>query len=342
MAMDLNKLVEPEKAVPSSIGDIYLYRLRTSDYEGLAALAGSTSTDRIRSLLPFVASLVHVKSFKEERPPLSDAEIKKLSDIEVEELASQYAASLLHPPSKESGSTQPEQQEDEAASTFLERLLQHELAEFSLLERKLREKITSSNSIFEKVRENALKLSSTVGAFDRLFKSQNQVDSLSSQSFDRTNAMTEQFERQARERAEELQMVRLTGKMTAESAETLRSLAEAATTLLEQMDQRDKKNDRDTSRQITIAVRSVVISAVLALLALIISAFSYLQDRNNNEAEDGLKSELMNFVKETNQQRALVKLKIQQLETELEKLKVNKNNIRPEVVLPAKPSSAAR
>ena len=343
MALNLDKLDKPIRTVHSPVGDIFLYRLRTSDYDGLAAIAGSTSTDRVRSFLPRVASLVQVESFNEDRPPLSDAAIRQLSDTEVEELASQYAASLLHPPRKDAERPQPERQETEAASSFLERLLQHEVAEQSLHMHKLLESITSSTtSIFDQVRKNTSKLGTTVGAFDRIYESQNQDDTLRVPTFEHTNAINKQFERQARERAEELQMVRLTGKMTAESAETLRSLAEAATTLLEQMDQRDRKTDRFTNRQITIAVWSVGVSAALALLALVVSTFSYLQDRNSNESEDKLQSELMNLVKKNNQQRASEKFKVQQLETELEKLKVQKSTVQPEAALPAKTSSAAR
>jgi hypothetical protein len=343
MALNLDKLDKPIRTVHSSVGDIFLYRLRTSDYEGLAAIAGSTSTNRVRSFLPRVASLVQVKSFNEDRPPLSDAAIRQLSDTEVEELASQYAASLLHPPRKDAERPQPERQEAEAASSFLERLLQNEVAEQSLQMQKLRESVTSSTtSMFDQVRKSTSKLGTTVGAFDRLYESQNQVESLLVPTLDHTNAITKQYERQARERAEELQMVRLSGKMTAESAETYRSLAEATTTLLEQMDQRDRKSDRVTNRQITIAVWSVGVSAALALLALVISTFSYLQDQNSNKSEDKWQSELMNLVRETNQQRASEKFKVQQLETELEKLKVQNSAVRPEAALPAKTCSAVR
>ena len=343
MALNLDKLAKPIRTVPSSVGDIFLYRLRNSDCEGLSAIAGSTSTERVRGFLPRVASLVHVKSFNEDRPPLSDAAIRQLSDTEVEELASQYAASLLHPPCKDAERPQPKRQETEADSSFLERLLQHEVAERSLQMQKLSERLISpTTSIFDQVRKSTSKLGTTVGAFDRLYESQNQADSPRVLAIEHINSMTEQFARQSRERAEELEMVRLTGKMTAESAEILRSLAEAATTLLVQMDQRDIKADRVTRRQITIAVWSVGVSAALALLALVISTFSYLQDRNNNESEDRLRSELMNLVMEGNQQRASDKFKVQQLETELDKLKVQKSAVRPEAALPDKAISVPR
>jgi len=343
MTLNLDTLAKPIRTVPSSIGDIFLYRLRESDCEGLVAIAGSTSTERARSFLSRVASLVQVKSFNEDRPPLSDAAIRQLSDIEVEELASQYATTLLHPPRRDAERPQPERQEAEAASSFLERLLQYEAIESSLQMQKLREKIISSNtSIFDQVRKSTSKLGTTVGEFDRLYESQNQADSFRVPTLEHINAITEPIRRQSRERAEELQMMRLTGKMTAESAETLRSLAEAATTLLEQMDKRDRETDRATRQQITIAVWSVVISAGLAFLALVISTFSYLQDRNNNKSEDRWQSELMNLAKESNQQRLSGKLKVQQLETELEKLKVQKSAVRPEAALPAKARSEAR
>lgn len=343
MTLNLDTLAKPIRTVPSSIGEIFLYRLRESDCEGLAVMAGSTSTERARSFLPRVASLVQVKSFNEDRPPLSDAAIRQLSDTEVEDLASQYATTLLHPPRTDAERPQPERQEAEAASSFLVRLLQHEVIESSLQMQKLCEKIISSTtSIFDQVRKSTSKLGTTVGAFDRLYESQNQADSLRVPTLEHINAMTESIGRQSRERAEELQMVRLTGKMTAESADTLRSLADAATTLLEQMDERDRETDRATRRQISIAVWSVGVSAVLSLLALMLSFFSYLQDRNNNKSEDKWQSELINLVKNGNQQRASEKFKVQQLEMELEKLRVLKSAVRPEAAFPAKARSAAR
>ncbi len=97
--------------------------------------------------------------------------------------------------------------------------------------RQMREKVLASiSSIFDQVRKSSSALGSTLSAFDQLTKSAAPVE-IRAPGMDHFHAMNEQFVRQARERAEELEMVRLTEKMTAESAKTLKDLAEAATVL---------------------------------------------------------------------------------------------------------------
>jgi hypothetical protein len=111
----------------------------------------------------------------------------------------------------------------------LDRVLNHEVkAQLDEL-RKMREKmLASTSSIFDQVRKSSSALGSTLSDFNQLTKRAATVE-VRAPSIDHFHAMNEQFARQARERAEELEMVRLTGKMTAESAKTLKDLADAAT-----------------------------------------------------------------------------------------------------------------
>ena len=120
---------------------------------------------------------------------------------------------------------------------------------------------------------------------------------------DHFDAINEHHARLARERAEELEMVRLTGKMTAESAQTLKDLAEASTVLLERLDERDQQADLSTRKQIKIAVWSVGISAVIAVFALIVSGLAYFQDKTNNAAGERWQSELIAAVRDGSSQR---------------------------------------
>jgi len=132
--------------------------------------------------------------------------------------------------------------------------------------------------------------------------------------------MVEQARERAEERAEEMALARLTGQMTAESAKTLKDLAEAATTLMEQFDERDRKTDKSTRKQITIAVWSVGISAVLALLALIVSGFAYIQDRDNSSSGDQWQAKLVTAIEQGNQQRAAVKIENEALREQVKSL----------------------
>lgn len=342
--LNLDLLFRPATSVPTSVGTLYLYGLRTSDLSALETLPGEEPMARIRAFLPHIASLLEAKGFKDERPPLATEDVDRLSDAEVERVAEAYAGMVLRGPRVDGNEgAKPEREVTEPAVAFLDRLLKHEAQEQSQQFQKMHEKmLASTSSIFDQVRKSSSTLGTTLSAFERLTKSSPSVE-IRPSNMDHFHAMNEQFARQARERAEELEMVRLTGKMTAESAKTLKDLAEAATVLLEQLDERDKKADHSTRKQITIAVWSVGVSAVLALLALIVSGLAYYQDKTNNESGDRWQSELIAAVRDGGGQRATAEKEAQRLRDQVAALeaKIARIESAQAAVLPDKSAASA-
>jgi hypothetical protein len=320
--LNLDQLFGPVTQVPTSVGSLYLYGLRVSDLSTFATLSGEEPIVRIRSLLPHIASLTNAQGFKDERPPLTTEEVDRLADVEVEKLAEAYAEMLLRGPRvvNDKEKAKPAREPGESATAYLDRLLKHEVQEQRQQIGRMREQLpASTSSIFEQVRKSTSSLGSTLSDFHNLTRSAKPPEVIVPR-MDHLHAMQEHAARQARERAEELEMVRLTGKMTAESAQTLKDLAEAATVLLEQMDERDKKADQSTRKQFTIAVWSVAISAALALLALIVSGLAYYQDKDNNAAGDKWQSDLIAAVRDGNRQRGAAEEEIQRLRDQVAKL----------------------
>lgn len=167
----------------------------------------------------------------------------------------------------------------------------------------------SNRGLFDQVRKSTSVLGSTLSAYEELTKFSKpaplEIQPIRTDHFDALNRqMVQQAHERAKERAEEMELTRLTGQMTAESAKTLKDLAEAATTLMEQMDERDRRTDQSTRTQITIAVWSVGISAVLALFALIVSGFAYVQNRDSSSSEDQWQVKLLTAIEQGNQQRS--------------------------------------
>lgn len=341
--LNLDLLFRPATAVPTSVGTLYLYGLRTSDLSAMESLSDDEPIARIRAFLPHVASLVEAKGFKDERPPLPTEDVDRLSDAELEHLAEVYAAALLHGTRIDRDkSAEPEREAAEPAIEYLNRLLKHHAQEQAQQLRRMREKmLASTSSIFDQVRKSSSALGSTLSAFDQLTKSAAPVE-IRAPSMDHFHAMNEQFARQVRERAEELEMVRLTGKMTAESAKTLKDLAEAATVLLEQLDERDNKADKSTRKQITIAVWSVGVSAVLAVFALIFSGLAYFQDKANNAAGDTWQAELLTAVQNGSQRRDVAEKEAQRLRDQVAALeaKIARIETAQPAVLPGKSAAS--
>ena len=177
----------------------------------------------------------------------------------------------------------------------------------------------SSRGLFDQLRKSYTELGSTVKEFETISRPTLEP-SLSRAHLEINDQLAEHTAHMARERAEELEMVRLTGKMTAESAKTLKDLAEAATTLMEQMDNRDRRADQSTRKQITIAVWSVGITAVLALVSLIVSSLAYHQDRNRSTSGDQWQAKLLTAIEEGNQQRSAVERENQALREQVKSL----------------------
>ena len=90
--LNLDLLFGPVTSVPTTVGTVYLYGLRASDYEVLEKLAEAEPAARFRALLPCIASLVENKTFNEERQPVPPEEVSRLTDSDLDALADAYAA----------------------------------------------------------------------------------------------------------------------------------------------------------------------------------------------------------------------------------------------------------
>lgn len=319
---------KPVAEVETSIGRIYLYPLRVRDMTDFQKLEPKEAIDQVRNFFTSIGSLTLESDEKPDRIPLDPAIAKTLSNDEVELLSEAYVQSSVWQKAREGDEDRkPVAQEDgETASAYLIRLVRDEVEQQHQSAKHLHEKmLDSSRSLFDQVRKSTSALGSTLSAYEQFTKFaksaqlENQpirtdhVDALN-------NHMIEQARERAEERAEEMAFARLTGQMTAESAKTLKDLAEAATTLMEQFDERDQKTDKSTRKQITIAVWSVGISAVLALLALIVSGLSYIQDRDNGVSGDQWQAKLLTVIEKGNQQRSAVERENEALREQVKSL----------------------
>ena len=300
---------KPATDVETLAGRIYLYPLRVRDMTDFEKLEPGDAVSQIRSFLPSIGSLTDEAP---ERIPLDSGIADGLSDDEIERAADAYAKSSAWQTVRDgSQERKPVVQEaGETASAFLVRLLKAEVEDYHQSAKRMHEAMLGSNrGLFDQVRKSTSVLGSTLSAYEELTKFSKpaplEIQPIRTDHFDALNRqMVQQAHERAKERAEEMELTRLTGQMTAESAKTLKDLAEAATTLMEQMDERDRRTDQSTRTQITIAVWSVGISAVLALFALIVSGFAYVQDRDSSSSEDQWQVKLLTAIEQGNQQRS--------------------------------------
>jgi hypothetical protein len=270
MALNFDSLFIPPVKYDSKIGIIYLYELRETDLDTWRKNHQSKPIDRIRLILPGIASFVEARSFTDPRPPLPSEKIEQISNMELDCIADLYTKTYF---SKQhtTGNSQGSE------------LNQHESL-VTILDRKIRDRVQvrahESLALFDKLRKSSNSLGNTIINYEHLAK----ADRL----------------RHTGDRAQELEMVKITAEMTSKSAITLKNLADASVTLLEQMEQRDRKTDEFTKRQLSIAVWSVGISAALALVSLLFSIYISHQDNLSQNDEDRWRQLLLEAVQKDN------------------------------------------
>lgn len=320
---------EPVAEVETSIGRIYLYPLRVRDMTDFGNLEPAEANSQVRNFLPSIGSLTVESDEAPERIPLDPKVAQTLSHAEVEQIAEAYVNSSEWQTSREgSQESMPAKRETgETASAYLIRLLKAEVEDYLQSTKRMHDKtFGSARSLFDQVRKSTSALGSTLNAYDELTKfakltpleplpvRTNPLDDLNRQ-------MVQQARERAEERAEEMELTRLTGQMTAESAKTLKDLAEAATILMEQMDERDRRADQTTRTQIKIALMSVVFSAILALVAATFSGLSYFQDRNNLTSSNEWQANLLTAMERMDQRYFDLAKENQALRKEVSSLK---------------------
>jgi hypothetical protein len=330
---DLSIFLKPVSEVDTSIGKLYLFPLRDSDMRAFNTLSATDHVERTREFLPCIASLSSEYGLKHERVGITREQASSLSREEIEVLAEAFVSSKGVRSAREGGNdrTSITRAEDEPVTAYLDRLMRHEIEEHAGQFKKLREQaLGSTQGIFDQVRKASQALGDTRQQFERLTKSSafsptGIFPSIEARPLELSNHMAEHSARLARERSEDREMIRLTGQMTAQSAETLQELAAAASTMLEKLDQRDNESKRTTKIQLWIAVGSVVLSAVLSLIALVFSVKAYYQDKANISSGDKWQTNALEELKATNAHSAKLESEIRALRQKVEQLNTNLN-----------------
>lgn len=346
---DFSIFLKPVAGVDTSIGKLYLFRLRDSDMRDFKTLSATDDVERMRAFLPCIASLFPDYGLKHERVGITPDQVSSLSEEDIDVVAESFASSNGVRFAREGGKNRTPivRATDETATAYLCRLLHSEIEYEASQLKKLREQaLGSTHGIFDQVRKASQALGDTRVEFERLARTRSipasVFPSIETKSLEFNSQMVEHSARLARERAEDREMVRLTGQMTAQSAETLQELASAASTMLEKLDQRDEDAKRTTKVQLWIAVGSVIVSAVLALIALVVSIAAYNQDKENISSGDKWQASVLEELKAPNQKSSSIEASNRALLQMVEQLSIKLAELegRPRVLAerPSKPT----
>lgn len=127
--MQLNLLVKPAAEVNVGGNLVYLYPAGMGDVGGYCGIAdGVEPLEKLRMLLPQVASLSVPQSFREQREPLAEELVAAMSSVELEQIAAIYVENPSFDKVRAgNGDVKPvARRANETAAAYLERLMNAE------------------------------------------------------------------------------------------------------------------------------------------------------------------------------------------------------------------------
>lgn len=325
---DISNFLKHFSEIDTSIGKLYLFPCNSPELGAFNALPATEAAERIREFIPHIASLSPECGWHHKRVGISADKSSQLSAQEVEAIAEAYALSSALRFAREGGKERSPitRAADEAATTYLDRLMRSEVEEEEAKRSKMRDLfLGSEHGMFDQVWKASQALDESRQQFERLTRiSAPPTDALSSidaSSRRNSDQMVAQNVELMRQRSEDREMVRLTGKMTAQSAKTLQELAAAASILLGNLEKRDKDAKHTTKVQLWIAVGSVILSALLALGSLVVSYNAYDQDKGNISSGDKWQASVLEELKVINQKSSQVEASNRELLKTIEQLR---------------------
>ncbi|BBQ50060.1 hypothetical protein [Acinetobacter pittii] len=298
--------------IDTSIGKIFLFPLTLGAIEKYQNIDEELAVERIRAFLPIISSL----SSNRNEAKITTDQIAQLSDKEIDLISEAYTLSNQFKLLQEGGENGQEfvRIEGESYIEFLDRLLQEEVKSFNQI---YSQALSSTQGIFDQVRKSSLELGKSWQQYEQLKKSASpsipMFPELKREALKVDPKLAEHAKIRAKEYAQDREMIHLTGQMTAQSAKTLQELANAAATLLERLDQRDKEAKNTTKIQLWFAVGSLFVSTLLAII-------SVCQDYQNNKSGDKWQSTLLNEIHILSKQKNNVDEEVRIVKEENKKL----------------------
>ncbi|PPC89521.1 MAG: hypothetical protein CTY35_15135 [Methylotenera sp.] len=303
--LNLDMFAKPMGSVETSQGTVYIYSPTIDNYKFYSDLSEETPENRAQKILPILISMIARTSFSEELTPIPLEIYSSLSEADLDVIVDLFHTKLGASRGKrdeKSGVALESRKPEETALIFFDRTLENEITNqknFLINQRKMiLESIESpAKKIFEQLNASTARLGSTLGSYERLIGDQKrEAHAFRTYKPEIHNELFEHQNRLNRERNEDRELAKITGRMTAQSAEMLKDLAESAENFLLRFDAKDEKTDKQVNFQLWLGVGSLIITALLALASLVVSIIAFNQDKN--ELKNATNTQLIHEQKE--------------------------------------------
>jgi|GEM_PF-7112247 len=292
MAFNVDQLAKPIAHADVNDSKVFLYPLKTSEMETVKTLDVDDAGAWFRKVLALIGSFDYIDKFRAERTALPDSFLSSLQEGDLERLAEALCqSSFLRHVSIDV--KVPSRADGESAVGYLAKTLPLHIEESG---RSMREKFASIAKEMSSPLNELLKSHESLRASALEAQNRKLVD-------DSMHLMRSQVDHGiqiARDRVRRTEAAVQTAEMTQKSAIALSNLIATAGVFLDRFDQRSEQADKDMRKQLLYALAGIVLSAVFALSALIVSLMSYFQDQTNNRSNDSWQEDVAKILRSTN------------------------------------------
>lgn len=323
---------------------VYLYRLFTSDLETFIASQNEVDCyERIKKLLSSIAGFGNSgnKNLKEDRVQLDSRFLEKISNSDLDIIADIYISTPVMQETFKQFSKNKELLEKDAGESptkHLERLLDKYIKDYTENGSYLKNAFLNASSM-DKIFDSTRKSSDLLGATLESYKKLNSIAFVNSSLPDSfyadtklINEQNNQYHKIANDRKTELEKFNLIADMSAQSANLLKELSDAATKFLEQSETRAIQNEITTDSQIKYAIWSLIGSVVLSGFSLCFAYQSYLQDKQNNASNEKWQNDLIDLQKNSLAKNTLSVQELVSAKSEISTLKTELGNLKKDLV----------
>lgn len=279
---NIANLFKPLTSIALAGNVLYLHTISVGDLEVYSALDKQLSaTEKLRAVLPRLASLEVFTNFKQKRPHLPAEITAALTDNDLTCIAEAYLKTGLFLHLKDSDTAvELSRLAGETAPQHFIRLVEAEIAVAGHhMKHHLESLSVTTKKMFDPVRASAAALETTLQRFNSISKPVEPKTELFQHPLPSVSENLRRHQEQlADERAQDVERAQITSQMTAESARLLQELSVAATAFIEKFDQRSAANERAAKSNLRIAVVSVAVTAIFSVFAAWLSWASFHQD----------------------------------------------------------------
>ncbi len=306
MVLKLSDLLPKPIELKISSGEVYLFPITLDDIKSYHSNPNEPIGTRLRNFLPIFVSFSKARNQTNSIDGLSLDQAALISEDELNYLSQSYLKSnFINYHFKNTINNLKIKNPTESFSVYFDFVLNE-------ISKQYEDIVRQRNQEFF----NAAKKT--------YFDSTHDASRMVSESMKNIQVLQQRERKHNEERAEELEIARITRDMSIQTSLMLQELTKAAERMLLDFDIRSKKADEDTRKALRIGKYSLYAAVVFSGLALCVSLKSYTQDESNNKSSDAWQMSVLKALSESNEEQKATNIELHNLRNELKKNEATK------------------